>query len=261
MAQCKKNVGNRIIAYPCVVEADHDGPCMANENIPSQHARRAWLAAVELEAEKAYTLRVAPPAEEQLRQRQVPHPNAEPLSAFQGPARTSQTGLMEHEEEGISGPTPLTTIDTNAPGQGRTKVVRRRPDTIWAGEPVAVNPPPSPSQGQTEPTKQREGDQPLPVDNGGEFVQQLVIDDIKARIAVGIERYGTPLKTFNGRNVDQDLYEELIDASTYLRQRLVERVEMAEAVVGLTRLLEETYTELPGPVWDYLNLLFQGTHG
>lgn len=259
MAECKKNVGRGIIAYPCVIEADHDGPCMANENGPSIHARRAWEAAVELEALE--TTQVPVPEVIQEQRRQVPHPGAEPLSAFQGPARTSQTGLMEHEEEGIASPVALT-IDTNAPGQGRqihTRVVpqvTKRPETVWVGDtPVA------PAPAQTVPTKQRPGDQPLPVVNDGVFVQDLVIADFEARKAVGIERYGTPLQTFNGRNVDLDLYEELLDATTYLRQKLEERTELAEAVVGLTRLLEETFGQLPGAVWDYLNVLFQGTNG
>jgi hypothetical protein len=268
MAECKKNVGRGIIAYPCVVQADHDGPCMANENGPSIHARKAWLAAVELEALEAAS---ASPTVE--RRRDVPHPNAEPLSAFQGPARTSATGLMEHVEEGIAGPTPLSTIDTNAPGQGRT-LRASRPRTIWAGEPVEVEQESDsyeapvvtqPTQvvnfpSVSFPTKTREGDQPLPeVREGGGFIQDLVIEDIEARKAVGISRYGTPLQSFNGRNVDQDLYEELIDATTYLRQRLVERHALNEAVTDLARLLDGA--DIPAEAWTYLNLLFDGTNG
>jgi hypothetical protein len=270
MAECKKNVGRGIIAYPCVVQADHDGPCMANENGPSIHARKAWLAAVELEA-----LETTPTRPEEIAyiteagtRREVPHPNAEPLSAFQGPARTSATGLMEHVEEGIAGPTPLSTIDTNAPGQGRT-LGASRPRTIWAGEPVEVSQESDsyeapvvtqPTQVVDFPTKTREGDQPLPeVREGGGFIQDLVIEDIEARKQVGISRYGTPLQSFNGRNVDQDLYEELIDATTYLRQRLVERHALNEAVTDLARLLDGT--DIPAEAWTYLNLLFDGTNG
>jgi hypothetical protein len=266
MAECKKNVGRGIIAYPCVVQADHDGPCMANENGPSIHARKAWLAAVELEALEQVQVPVPPVIEQQ--RREVPHPNAEPLSAFQGPARTSATGLMEHVEEGIAGPTPLSTIDTNAPGQGRT-LGASRPRTIWAGEPVEVSQErdsyeapvvTQPTQVVDFPTKTREGDQPLPeVREGGGFIQDLVIEDIEARKQVGISRYGTPLQSFNGRNVDQDLYEELIDATTYLRQRLVERQALNEAVTDLARLLDGA--DIPAEAWTYLNLLFDGTNG
>jgi hypothetical protein len=272
MAECKKNVGRGIIAYPCVVQADHDGPCMANENGPSIHARKAWLSAVELEALET----VPDPSQPGVggsERRVAPHPNAEPLSAFQGPARTSATGLMEHVEEGIAGPTPLSTIDTNAPGQGRT-LGASRPRTIWAGEPVEVSQESDsyeapvvtqPTQvvdfpSVTFPTKTREGDQPLPeVREGGGFIQDLVIEDIEARKQVGISRYGTPLQSFNGRNVDQDLYEELIDATTYLRQRLVERQALNDAVTNVARLIDGA--DVPAEVWVYLNVLFDGTNG
>ena len=266
MTQCKKNVGKGIIAYPCVVNIEldgtHDGPCMANENGPSIHARKAWLAATELE--QLELTQVPVPAVIAEQRRQVPHPGAEPLSAFQGPARTSQTGLMEHQEEGISSPVPLGTIDTNAPGQGRqihTRIVpqvTRRPETLWADESAI---PVAPAPVQTQPTKQRPGDQPLPVVNDGVFVQDLVIADFEERKQTGISRYGTPLQTFNGRNVDLDLYEELLDATTYLRQKLEERTELADAVVSLTRLLEANYGDLRADVWDYLNVLFAGTNG
>jgi len=281
MAECKKNVGRGIIAYPCVVEAGHDGPCMANENGPSIHARKAWLAAVELEALETLP-DPAQPGVGGTAPRQVPHPGAEPLSAFQGPARTSATGLMEHVEEGIAGPTPLSTVDTNAPGQGRT-LGASRPRTIWAGEqepqpvhveyaaqatvvlpddyeaPEITRPTQVVDFPTASPTKTREGDQPLPEVHEGGFIQDLVIEDIEARKAVGISRYGTPLQSFNGRNVDQDLYEELIDATTYLKQRLVERQALNDAVVNLARLIDGA--NVPAEAWVYLDVLFAGTNG
>lgn len=287
MAQCKKPVGKGTVCYPCVVTAEHDGPCMSNENEPSKRARSAWLLAVEQEGEAVVEQGQLPPTGQGRpageKRRQVPHPGAESLSSFQGPARTSATGLMEHEEPGIAGSTPLSTVDTNAPGQGRT-IRGSRPRTIWAGEPVEVNPEPAPlfvpncsvcgvpdhsarwkhdglvlKEVTTEPTKQREGDQPLPVVNDSTFIQDLVIEDIEARKKTGIERYGTPLQAHNGRNVDLDLYEELVDATTYLRQKLVERQDLNDAVVGLTRFLEADYTEVPEQVWEYLNTLYTGT--
>jgi len=71
--------------------------------------------------------------------------------------------------------------------------------------------------------RQREGDQPLPIPNHHQDVQSLVISDLKARRELGIQRYGTPLQPFNGRNVLQDLYEELLDAATYVKQALIEQ--------------------------------------
>lgn len=71
--------------------------------------------------------------------------------------------------------------------------------------------------------KLRPGDQPLPIVNGQPFVQDAVIADIEARKQVGIERYGTPLQPFNGRDALRDAYEEAIDLTMYLKQLLIER--------------------------------------
>lgn len=75
----------------------------------------------------------------------------------------------------------------------------------------------------TEPTKQRDGDQPLPIKNEHPIIQDLVQVDIEARKKLGISRYGTALQPFNGRDVEKDIYEELLDAAIYMRQRLYER--------------------------------------
>jgi hypothetical protein len=46
------------------------------------------------------------------------------------------------------------------------------------------------------------------------------------RKALGIERYGTPLQAFNGRNAKLDAYEEAHDFAVYLRQWIYELEEM-----------------------------------
>ncbi len=69
----------------------------------------------------------------------------------------------------------------------------------------------------TEQLRQRPGDQPLPTP-GQLNVQDALIDLIKERRALGIERYGRPLQTFNGRNAVRDLLEELLDGATYAMQ-------------------------------------------
>jgi hypothetical protein len=73
-----------------------------------------------------------------------------------------------------------------------------------------------------KPTKQREGDQPLPTKNTLPHIHQLVADDVIERMRLGITRYGTPLQPHNGRDVLRDIYEELLDASAYIRQRIWE---------------------------------------
>jgi hypothetical protein len=69
----------------------------------------------------------------------------------------------------------------------------------------------------------RAGDsQGLPVRNDEQDIQSLVIEDIKLRRQVGVERYGTALQPHNGRNALLDAYEEVLDLACYLKQRLVE---------------------------------------
>lgn len=83
-------------------------------------------------------------------------------------------------------------------------------------------------------------DQPAPTTNGHPFVQDVVLNELRAyvipqlkhrarlivdieeRKAIGIERYGTPLQPFNGRDPLVDCYQELIDAAQYAKQRELE---------------------------------------
>jgi hypothetical protein len=77
----------------------------------------------------------------------------------------------------------------------------------------------------------RPGDQPLPVPGQGRSMHDLVVEDLLARPgmedivelfrqrrALGLERYGSLLQAFNGRDAQQDLLEELADAVVYARQ-------------------------------------------
>jgi hypothetical protein len=73
------------------------------------------------------------------------------------------------------------------------------------------------------PSKTRDGDQPLPTQNDGPCVQDLVIADIEQRKVVGLQRYGTLLQPHNGRDALRDAYEEAIDLCQYLRQAIEER--------------------------------------
>jgi hypothetical protein len=91
--------------------------------------------------------------------------------------------------------------------------------------------------------KQRPGDQPLPTPNANPDIQSMVIDDIGKRRAVGIERYGTPLQPFNGRNTLRDIYEELLDAACYVRQRLVEE-DLVDKYVDENRRLRKEISDL-----------------
>lgn len=63
----------------------------------------------------------------------------------------------------------------------------------------------------------------MPTKNDGPCIQDLVAADIEARKKIGIERYGTVLQPFNGRDALRDAYEESLDQTIYLKQVLVER--------------------------------------
>lgn len=67
----------------------------------------------------------------------------------------------------------------------------------------------------------RPGDQPLPTE-GQQDVQSALIARLEERRALGIERYGRPLQTFNGRKALQDLLEELLDGANYALQAEME---------------------------------------
>lgn len=93
----------------------------------------------------------------------------------------------------------------------------------------------------------RPGDQPLPEPGAGQSMHDLVCEDIRTRWAsgsigaapvapaidavcgslqerkrIGLERYGQPLQSHNGRDALRDLREELEDATVYCRQVIEE---------------------------------------
>lgn len=58
---------------------------------------------------------------------------------------------------------------------------------------------------------------------GGEVVLTHVIRDLQDRAEMGIRKYGTYLRTGNGRDALMDAYQEALDLVMYLRQSLLER--------------------------------------
>ena len=66
---------------------------------------------------------------------------------------------------------------------------------------------------------------PQPKPSGdGQDVTSLVVEDLLARSDAGEKKYGTRLKTFNGRNPLVDAYQEALDLAVYLRQAIAEDV-------------------------------------
>lgn len=62
-------------------------------------------------------------------------------------------------------------------------------------------------------------------EDGREDLSVRVIEDIDARKQVGLERYGTLLQAFNGRDALMDAYQEALDLVVYQRQVLEEKPE------------------------------------
>ena len=58
---------------------------------------------------------------------------------------------------------------------------------------------------------------------GNTDVWPYVVQDIKDRVDMGKEKYGTVLQTHNGRSALWDAYQEAIDLVMYLRQAILEQ--------------------------------------
>lgn len=88
-----------------------------------------------------------------------------------------------------------------------------------------------------------ETDQPLPTSGSGPVVHELVIEDLKERLAFGVRKYNEPLRAFNGRDALKDAYDEALDGITYLKQAVIE-IEAQRKLHSV--LLEESawYEEL-----------------
>ncbi len=63
----------------------------------------------------------------------------------------------------------------------------------------------------------------MPTRNRSMSVQDMVRLDLETRTQVGIQRYGTALQPFNGRDALRDAYVEALDLACYLRQAIAER--------------------------------------
>ena len=65
---------------------------------------------------------------------------------------------------------------------------------------------------------------PQPAPHSGKLnVIDYVMADISQRAAAGVQKYGMPLQTHNGRDALWDAYQEALDLAMYLRQAILER--------------------------------------
>ena len=61
-----------------------------------------------------------------------------------------------------------------------------------------------------------------PPNNTGAEIVPMVIADLEGRRVMGEEQYGQVLRVENGRDVLLDLYQELLDAVLYIRQKIAQ---------------------------------------
>ena len=71
-------------------------------------------------------------------------------------------------------------------------------------------------------SKKAYASQPRPMPNNHMATWGLVIADMAMRNNIGVQKYGTPLQPFNGRNSLVDAYEEVLDLAVYLKNAIVE---------------------------------------
>lgn len=86
-------------------------------------------------------------------------------------------------------------------------------------------------------SNKREGDQVKPIPNDqpscqGDFIAR-VHREMPERMQMGLERYGTLLQPFNGRDFMRDAFDELNDLSVYLEGVAREREAMMDLLFDL----------------------------
>lgn len=74
--------------------------------------------------------------------------------------------------------------------------------------------------------------QEKPAKTGGTAIWDLVKVDIDERDLTGTKKYGTRLQAFNGRNSLVDAYQEALDLTVYLKQKIVESAPQGSAEEG-----------------------------
>lgn len=95
---------------------------------------------------------------------------------------------------------------------------------------------------------------------GRASVTDGMIEDLKERRTGGIKKYGGELESGNGREALVDAYQEAMDMALYLRQRVMEDVDLHEARAELEKVKVTLYRlrdVLPTPGWVFEDLMTQ----
>lgn len=64
-----------------------------------------------------------------------------------------------------------------------------------------------------------------------------VIADMRARDEFGTQKYGRPLRSFDGRRTLQDAYEEALDLAVYIKKEIVESAAKDKRITDLVATL------------------------
>lgn len=72
-----------------------------------------------------------------------------------------------------------------------------------------------------------------------------VQDALTERAKIGIQKYGTPLQTDNGRNPLVDTFQEALDLAMYAAQYTIERKQPSSLLLNMAiEILTEIYDQL-----------------
>lgn len=88
--------------------------------------------------------------------------------------------------------------------------------------------------------------EPRPIGGTGEPVFDEVIADMEARKAYGIHTYGEPLRTFNGRRMLVDAYQEAIDLALFVKGEIMERRAIARRLASAEAEIEALAAQRDG---------------
>lgn len=243
MAECGKQVGQGVVAYPCIITVEgaggHVGPCAARENMRSMNERAKWDEARDRAAKSGV-------------------PTLEELG-MQGKPKTVVDGLLDPStaEGRRIHPDELRRIkdgfDTSHTEEAslETRLVQTAGAVDLSGLTTQIETAYKTFHDAFEDV--RENDQPLPIPNDDVHIHDLVIIDMAERKNLGVSRYGTPLQAFNGRSAFQDAYEEVLDLTAYLRQVSLEHEVAAMALYELGEILSSYFdTNIPSDVEERL---------
>lgn len=100
--------------------------------------------------------------------------------------------------------------------------------------------------------------QPMPTGNGVDVAVEVakdlrtigrvdIAEDTEARIRLGEKKYGTRLKSNNGRDAMLDLYQEILDGCNYAKQLVVENKDDGALFKQLVDLAQTVKARLDKP--------------